>query len=206
MDLAHKIVIAAATCFLAVGQANALTINPLPRVDLVDGVGTIWAENNDEYWRADIFRVEIVNDQEELIPAPEVFVSPRLFKAPKGVRIATKNRPDDSKELFYRLVLTQQMRREEATGIKPRISISVPVVQAPRFQKVDFVCEEGRLKNTGNVHIKGMANGKIYYILPGTTRSLPAGAQNAGDGSILCPSATAVGVQQRKAMLNEKQY
>lgn len=205
MDLSLKFIFSAFICSMAAGQANALTISPLPKVELVDGVGTVLAEKNADYWRAEVFRVEIRDDEEKLIPTSDVFVSPRLFKAPKSVRIATKSRPDGSRELFYRLVLTQQIRSEEATGIKPRLTISVPVVQAPKVQKVDFICEDGRLKNTGNVHIKGMANGKLYYILPGTTRSLPAGAQNAEDGSILCSSTTAVEVQQREAVLNEKQ-
>lgn len=183
----YKIIIIVAVALTASLQAHAITISPLPRVDMVDGVATVHADNDDNYWRADIYRVTIEGDSEKLVPAPEVIVSPRMFKAPRDVRIATKRQPDGNKELFYRLVLSQQLKAEEGAGIKSKLTISIPVVQAPTKPSPAFVCEDGKIRNTGNVHIKALIDNKPpLYILPGTTRALLSGAKNADGGRVLC--------------------
>lgn len=177
------------------GQAEALNLSPLPRVDMKDGVATVNVSNSDSSWRADIYTVEIKDDEEVLTPAKDIIVAPRIFKAPGSVRIATKSAPTGQKELFYRIKLTQQVPAA-TSGIVPRLSVSVPVVQAPKQPRVDFVCEGGKIINKGNVHVKAVDGKRIVYVLPGTARSVSAGATNAEGGDILCPGATAVEVQQ----------
>lgn len=171
----------------APSQGHAIAISPLPRVDLTDGVATVQVARDDSYWRADIYRVTVDGDSEKLEPAKDVLVSPRMFKAPKTIRIATKLQPDGSQELFYRLVLTQQVKAEGATGILPKFTISIPVVQAPEKPAPSFLCEaNGKIHNTGNIHIKAITSGgKPFYILPGATREMPEGLKNE-DGALLC--------------------
>lgn len=186
--------IAAAVLLLAAQQAQAISITPLPRVDLKDGVATVRATGDDNMWRAQVFRVVQDDGVESLEPAPDVMVRPELFKAPRGIRIATKKLPDGSKELFYRLILTQQIKADSGqTGLRPKLTISIPVVSAPAQPIGGYKCDEGKITNTGNTHIKLVVeNSKPLYVLPGSTMALPAGAVFDDDRKApVCEAATA---------------
>lgn len=170
---------------LAALPAQALTISPLPRIDMVDGVGTVRAGDDGNYWRAEVYEVDQSGGEDILVPARDVVVSPRMFKAPKSVRIATKIPPDGKRELFYRLILTQQVQREN--GLKSQLSISIPVVQPPSDPVAQHTCFAGKVTNTGNVHIRATTEDRrVIYILPGAVREVPLGAKNTETGETLC--------------------
>lgn len=190
-----KIILATTVALGLATQAQAISISPLPRVDLKAGVATVRVDQDDSFWRADIYRVVMDENGEKLEPATDVVLSPRIFKAPRGLRIATKQAPTGQKELFYRLVLTQQVKAEEGSGIRPKFTISIPVVQAPARPAPGYVCDQtGRIRNTGNTHIKAVVENKQpLYILPGTSRSVAASAKNAEGGAILCPDPDKTG-------------
>lgn len=160
-------------------QASALTLSPLPRVDMIDGVATLSVGNDDGHWRADLYKMRGTH----MVPAVDAMVAPRIFRAPTIVRIATKKVPDGEREIFYRLVLTQQIK--PSAGVQPRLSVSIPVVQSPRNSVSQYKCLGGSVANTGNTHLKIMHKDGILYVLPGVTAILPADA-TVDTGKAVC--------------------
>lgn len=185
----RKMIITTALTLCLSTQVHAITISPLPRIDMIDGMAKVHIDQDNSYWRADVYKVSTASGAEILEPAPDVVVAPKIFKAPRSVKIATKRQPDGSNEIFYRLVLSQQIKSDSVTNIQPKITISIPVVQAPTKISAAYVCEAGgMIRNTGNVHLKALLeDNQPVYVLPGSSRVVKSGSKNAESGQVLCP-------------------
>ena len=162
-----------ATCLITsafAGAAHAVTIAPLPRIDLDrDGSANVWVTEDDHYWRARVYSVDQATGEEVLRETEEVEVDPELFKAPATIKVSTTLPPTGNQEKYYRLVLTMQVTKEElafAKGVMVAPKMIIPLVWAPDKPAESFVClPNGEIKNTGNVHIKLKINGeaKAYW-------------------------------------------
>jgi fimbrial chaperone protein len=168
-------------------QTGALTIrNQEETPVVVQAEGLLWGQ---------------LAGQDQLTPTRDVLVSPAVFTIPGNgsqlVRVALRRPADASRELSYRLILTEvpQQANPNFAGLNVALRLSMPIFVAPiataepRIEWSATHSADGEMaltaRNAGNAHARvlnfnvspatgstpGIQQDVTAYILPGQSRT-----------------------------------
>ncbi|WOE70501.1 hypothetical protein RZR97_02755 [Hydrogenimonas thermophila] len=159
--------------------AFALTVHPIP----VKIEGKKYAEFHlgDDTGKYQVFikKWKQENGEDVLEDTKEIFVFPKIFQAPKTIKIYAKSK-NIEQEQAYRLILKElniKKRNDNKTVVLKTLSIPVfvkPKNETPNL-KTECVGHTLRLINNGNVHFKilSIANKKeVIYVLSNQTKEV----------------------------------
>jgi len=169
--------------------AFALTVYPIP----VKIEGKKYAEFHlgDDTGKYQVFikRWEQEKGEDVLEDTKEIFVYPRVFQAPKTIKIYTKSK-NLEQEQAYRLVLKELNIKKKKGNDKTVVlkTLSIPVFIKPKNEnpnlKIECTGQNLKLINNGNVHFKilSIANKKeVIYVLPNQIKEV----QDVADSGVI---------------------
>ena len=187
--------IAMATLLAGV-DSHALNISPIPVVVSAKArYATVTVEDNGASYQARLFSWTQKDGEEVLTETNDAVVSPGVFKTPKKIRLAFPDNRDKTREITYRLVLSELVDHSalpQESVIRFQKTLDLPVFLTPsKIEKnVKHTCTDGTLtiKNEGNVHAKIVgteAEGKeslMFYVLSGKSKTVAAHTVTLDDG------------------------
>lgn len=120
-----------------------------------------------------IFRWEQVNGEEKLTPAPEMLVTPTIFKVPGDasqiIRVGKRQAVLNEKEQAYRLILKEipAPPKPGFQGLNVLLKISLPIfasktIVSPALQWRAKVSDHGKLQL--DIHNTGLGHTKILQV------------------------------------------
>ncbi len=156
-------------------SAFALTVHPIPvQIDKDKRYAEFKIGDDSGKYQVFIKRWSQNEKGEDVLEdTKDIVVYPKLFQAPKVLRIYAK-RKDPKTEQSYRLILKELNIEKESKGktvVLKTLSIPLFVLPQKKKPKLRTECTKNVLKivNEGNVHFKILSIGKkseVIYVLP----------------------------------------